>query len=75
MTTTKERRVKVATEYYASGYGRGVNKRNVYEIDGKFYAYHPAYAAQTFGAALDGELKGYIEVKHMVTDDQDFYHS
>jgi hypothetical protein len=61
MEAIKNKRVKVASEYFASGYGRGKNKRNVYEIDGEFYAYHPAYAESAF-EPLEGELKGYIKV-------------
>lgn len=59
MTTLKQRRVKLASRYFASGYGRRINTRNVYQIDGNFYAYHPAYAKQAF-QPLTGELSGYI---------------
>lgn len=64
MNNIKQRRVKVADHYGASGYGRGQNKKNVYKIDGNFYAYHPKYAEQEF-KVLGGELKGYIEVKEI----------
>lgn len=74
MTSIKKRRVKIAGRYFASGYGRGVNKRNVYEIDGRFYAYHPAYAKQTYQAP-DGELSGYIEVKRIGQKEDYSYHA
>ena len=61
METIKKRRVKVSNKYYASGYGRKINTRNVYEIDGKHYAYHPHYARQGH-SPLIGEFEGYIEV-------------
>lgn len=54
-------RTKVGTEYSASGYGRGVNKRNVYIINGYYYAYHPQYAEQAF-TPCEGDLKGYVRV-------------
>ena len=57
--TVKQRRVKVADKYSANGYGRGVNSRPVYMIDGKYYAYHPQYAKQDF-SPLTGEFAGYI---------------
>jgi hypothetical protein len=62
--TVKERRVKVADEYSASGYGRSRNHRNVYLIDGYYYAYHPEYAKQAF-QVLTGELVGYVAVNQM----------
>ena len=64
MTTVKQKRKLVATEYEAAGYGRGYNKRNVYLIDDKYYAYHPQYAQQQF-APLTGELKNYVECKQI----------
>lgn len=60
----KVRRTLVGTKYSANGYGRGINKRNVYLIDGRFYAYHPAYAEQQF-TPLEGEFKGYIPVNQL----------
>ena len=61
--TTKQKRVKVGTSYFASGYGRNINKRNVWLIDGYCYAYHPEYARQSF-SPLTGDLTGYIPVNH-----------
>jgi hypothetical protein len=61
MATIKQRRIKVGTSYYASGYGRGINTRNVYLIDGFFYVYHPDYAKTQY-TPLEGELTGYIPV-------------
>jgi hypothetical protein len=72
MTTVKLNRVKVGTEYMASGYGRGKNTRNVYLINGFFYAYHPAYA-ETQYTPLEGELKGYIPVNKSVYGDKTVY--
>lgn len=66
MTTLKQKRELVATSYWAAGYGRGENKRNVYLIDGKYYAYHPKYAQQAF-APLTGEFANYVEVKQLET--------
>jgi hypothetical protein len=62
------KRVKVADKYYASGYGRGVNTRNVYLINERYYAYHPKYARQSF-KPLTGALTGYIECKQLQSGD------
>lgn len=59
-------RVKVGTHYGASGYGRGVNKRNVWLIDGYCYAYHPEYAKQQC-TPLEGRLICYIPVNFCVS--------
>lgn len=72
MKTIKQRRVKVADKYNAKGYGRGENKRTVYLIDGYYYVYHPAYAAQAF-EPLSGELEGYLPVNCDVVGDKKFY--
>jgi hypothetical protein len=66
MEDIKKRRIKVAEYYSASGYGRGINKRNVYLIDGYYYAYHPKYAEQQY-SPLNGEFKGYIKVNKCST--------
>lgn len=57
----KKRRVLVGNSYSANGYGRGQNTRKVYLIDGFYYAYHPAYAKQSFNPLM-GEFEGYIPV-------------
>lgn len=62
----RQRRIKVAGRYLASGHGRGINTQNVYFIDGKCYTYHPEYAKQDhIYKPLEGELKGYIRVNHI----------
>lgn len=70
--TIKQCRIKVADSYYAQGYGRGVNKRNVYEIDGEFYAFHPEYARQAF-EQLPDEFKGYIKVSRLKSGNDYIY--
>ena len=62
-TSIKQRRQKVGTSYMASGYGRDINKRDVWLIDGKCYAYHKEYANQEF-KPLTGEFEGYIAVNY-----------
>jgi len=66
MQTIKQRRIKVADKYMAGGYGRGLNQRNVYQIDGYYYAYHPEYADGQY-PALDEEFKGYVRVNKLYT--------
>lgn len=63
MKTIKQRREKIGSQYSANGYGRGVNTKDIYLIDGKCFAYHPKYANQTFNP-LNGEFKGYIPVNY-----------
>ena len=63
MKTIKSQRQKIGNYYSASGYGRGRNKRNVYLINGKCYAYHLEYALQSF-KPLKGDLEGYIPVNY-----------
>lgn len=66
-TSVKQRRVKVATSYSASGYGRGTQTRNVYLIDERYYSYHPEYASQSF-RPLKEEFKGYVAVNYQMFD-------
>ncbi len=73
METIKQRRVKVGDSYLANGYGRGTNKRNVYLIDGYYYAYHPEYAKQSL-RELEGELNGYVPVNKGNGGDGFFYY-
>lgn len=54
-------RIKIGTSYMPNGYGRGPNKRNVWLINDKCYAYHPKYASEEF-SPLTGDLEGYIRV-------------
>ena len=63
METIKQRRKKVGTQYAAGGHGRGINTKNVYLIDGKYFAHHPKYANQQY-QCLTGEFKGYISVNY-----------
>ena len=67
MTNIKQRRVKVGTKYSASGYGRGEQTKNVYLIDGKYYAYYPKYAAQQF-TETEGEFKGYVRCNRFANE-------
>ena len=71
---TKINRTKVGATYTASGYGRGVNKRNVYLINNKHYAYHPAYAKQAF-TPLEGELFGYVAVNKLANTGDDYFYA
>jgi len=63
MKTIKQRRIKVGTQYWATGYGRNINTKNIYLIDDKCFAYHPKYADQSF-KPLNGDFKGYIPVNY-----------
>jgi hypothetical protein len=69
----RKRRVLVANGYSASGHGRGNNAKNVYLIDGYYYAYHPEYAKQAFHP-LDGEFVGYVPVNSMTMGERVYYY-
>lgn len=64
--SVRKRRVLVANGYSASGYGRGNNAKNVYLIDGYYYAYHPEYAKQAY-QELTGEFAGYVPCNAIVS--------
>ena len=71
--TVKQRREKIGTGYHATGYGRGINKKPVYIIDGKAYAYNRRHW-QTDFKPLQGELEGYIRLNAMYAAGRvDFY--
>ena len=61
-------RVKIGTEFYQSGYGRGVKKASVYLIDGFAYA-RSRYAWNTDFQPLKGELEGYVRVNAIKSGD------
>ena len=71
--TVKQRRVKVSDKYSANGYGRGINHKTVYMIDGKYYAYHPAYAKQNFNP-LTGDLTGYVPCNKIIGSLGDWFY-